>query len=343
MKPEEDNSSKLATLVKNINASFGDRAIMKLGDATGMEIETISTGALTLDLALGGGLPKGRIVEIYGDTGSAKTSLALHAIAESQKNGDKVAFIDTEYALDPTYAKAIGVDVDEMFISQPSSAEESLEILIKLVESNMFGIVVVDSVAALVPRAELEGEVGDSHMGLIARMMSQTMRKLTAILGKSKCVVIFINQERALIATGGYGPRLTTTGGNALKFYASIRIDATRIQTLKKGNDEYGIRIKAKVVKNKVAAPFKVGEYDVIFGQGISQLGCLVDLAETNGIVIRKGAWYSYNGENISQGRDNLVKTLEADPAMAKEMKAKVMLAIKPFVNEKGVVEVEEV
>ncbi|MEH2042229.1 recombinase RecA [Nostoc sp.] len=318
---DTSGKQKALTMVLNqIERSFGKGAIMRLGDATRMRVETISSGALTLDLALGGGLPKGRVIEIYGPESSGKTTVALHALAEVQRNGGIAAFVDAEHALDPTYAGALGVDIDNLLISQPDTGESALEIVDQLVRSAAVDIVVIDSVAALVPRAEIEGDMGDAHVGLQARLMSQALRKITGNIGKSGCTVIFINQLRQKIGVT-YGSPETTTGGNALKFYASVRLDIRRIQTLKKGTDEYGNRVKVKVAKNKVAPPFRIAEFDIIFGKGISTLGCVVDLAEETGIIIRKGAWYSYNGDNISQGRDNAIKYLEEKPEFAEEIK----------------------
>ncbi|WP_375511606.1 recombinase RecA [uncultured Nostoc sp.] len=318
---DTSGKQKALTMVLNqIERSFGKGAIMRLGDATRMRVETISSGALTLDLALGGGLPKGRVIEIYGPESSGKTTVALHALAEVQRNGGIAAFVDAEHALDPTYAAALGVDIDNLLISQPDTGESALEIVDQLVRSAAVDIVVIDSVAALVPRAEIEGDMGDAHVGLQARLMSQALRKITGNIGKSGCTVIFINQLRQKIGVT-YGSPETTTGGNALKFYASVRLDIRRIQTLKKGTDEYGNRVKVKVAKNKVAPPFRIAEFDIIFGKGISTLGCVVDLAEETGIIVRKGAWYSYNGDNISQGRDNAIKYLEEKPEFADEIK----------------------
>ena len=315
---------KALTLVLNqIERSFGKGAIMRLGDATRMRVETISSGALTLDLALGGGLPKGRVIEIYGPESSGKTTLALHALAEVQRNGGVAAFVDAEHALDPTYAAALGVDIANLLVSQPDTGEAALEIVDQLVRSAAVDIVVIDSVAALVPRAEIEGEMGDVHVGLQARLMSQALRKITGNIGKSGCTVIFLNQLRLKIGVT-YGSPETTTGGNALKFYASVRLDIRRIQTLKKGTDEFGNRVKVKVAKNKVAPPFRIAEFDIIFGKGISTLGCIVDLAEETGVIVRKGAWYSYNGENISQGRDNAIKYLEEKPEIAEIVQQQV-------------------
>ena len=318
-----DTSGKekaLNIVLNQIERSFGKGAIMRLGDATRMRIETISTGALTLDLALGGGLPKGRVIEIYGPESSGKTTVALHALAEVQKNGGVAAFVDAEHALDPTYAAALGVDIENLLVSQPDTGESALEIVDQLVRSAAVDIVVIDSVAALVPRAEIEGDMGDIHVGLQARLMSQALRKITGNIGKSGCTVIFINQLRQKIGIT-YGSPETTTGGNALKFYASVRLDIRRIQTLKKGTEEFGNRVKVKVAKNKVAPPFRIAEFDIIFGKGVSTLGCIIDLAEETSVIVRKGAWYSYNGDNISQGRDNAIKYLEEKPEFAAEIK----------------------
>ena len=313
----------LSLVLKQIEQSFGKGAIMRLGDATRMRVETISSGALTLDLALGGGLPKGRVIEIYGPESSGKTTLALHAVAEVQKGGGMAAFVDAEHALDPTYATALGVDIANLLIAQPDTGESALEIVDQLVRSAAVDIVVIDSVAALVPRAEIEGEMGDSHMGLQARLMSQALRKITGNIGKSGCTVVFLNQLRQKNGIS-YGNPETTTGGNALKFYASVRLDIRRIQSLKKGTAEFGNRVKVKVAKNKVAPPFRIAEFDIIFGSGISTLGCIVDLAEETEVIVRKGAWYSYKGENISQGRDNAIKYLEENPEVAQEIQQQV-------------------
>ncbi len=326
MATKTDNSDKnkaLNLVLTQIERNFGKGSIMRLGDATRMRVETISTGALTLDLALGGGLPKGRVIEIYGPESSSKTTLALHALAEVQKAGGIAAFVDAEHALDPVYAKALGVDIDNLLISQPDTGEAALEIVDQLVRSSAIEIIVIDSVAALVPRAEIEGEMGDSHVGLQARLMSQALRKIAGNMGKSGCTVIFINQLRQKIGVT-YGSPETTTGGQALKFYASVRLDTRRIQTLKKGTEEFGIRVKVKVAKNKVAPPFRIAEFDVIFGKGISTIGCLVDLAEETGVLVRKGAWYSYGGENISQGRDNAIKYMEEKPEVAQKVEEEV-------------------
>ncbi|MCL1471273.1 recombinase RecA [Argonema antarcticum] len=313
----------LNLVLKQIEQQFGKGAIVRLGDATRMRVETIPSGALTLDLALGGGLPKGRVIEIYGPESSGKTTVALHAIAEVQRSGGIAAFVDAEHALDPTYAAALGVDIENLLVSQPDNGESALEIVDQLVRSAAVDVVVIDSVAALVPRAEIEGDMGDSHMGLQARLMSQALRKITGNIGKSGCTVIFLNQLRQKIGVT-YGNPETTTGGNALKFYASVRLDIRRIQTLKKGAEEFGIRVKVKVAKNKVAPPFRIGEFDIIFGKGISTMGCIVDIAEEIGVIIRKGAWYSYNGENIAQGRDNAIRYLDENPPVGKAIQQQI-------------------
>ena len=318
-----DKQKALGLVLGQIERTFGKGSIMRLGDATRMKVETIPSGALTLDLALGGGIPKGRVVEIYGPESSGKTTLALHVLAEVQKAGGIAAFVDAEHALDPTYAAALGVDIENLLVSQPNTGEEALEIVDQLVRSAAIDLIVVDSVAALVPRAEIEGDMGDAHVGLQARLMSQALRKITGNIGKSGCTVVFLNQLRQKIGIS-YGNPETTTGGNALKYYASVRLDIRRIQTLKKGSEEYGNRAKVKVAKNKIAPPFRIAEFDIIFGKGISTLGCLVDLAEETGVLTRKGAWYSYNGDNISQGRDNAIKYLEENPDFAVQVNALV-------------------
>jgi recombination protein RecA len=319
--PEKEKA--LNVVVGQLERTFGKGAIMRLGDAAQMKVETISSGAITLDLALGGGLPRGRVIEMYGPESSGKTTLALHAIAEIQKHGGVAAFVDAEHALDPVYAAALGVDTENLLVAQPDSGEMALEIVDQLVRSSAVDLVVVDSVAALTPRAEIEGEMGDTHVGLQARLMSQALRKITANVSKSHCTVIFLNQLRQKIGVT-YGNPEVTTGGNALKFYASVRLDIRRIQTLKKGTEEFGIRAKVKVAKNKVAPPFRIAEFDILFGRGISQLGCLVDLAEETGVIVRKGAWYSYNGENVGQGRDNTITYLSEKPDVAQEIEALV-------------------
>ncbi|MFZ4566759.1 MAG: recombinase RecA [Prochlorococcaceae cyanobacterium] len=308
-----ERDKALGLVLNQIERNFGKGSIMRLGDASRMRVETLSTGALTLDLALGGGYPKGRVVEVYGPESSGKTTLTLHAIAEVQRRGGVAAFVDAEHALDPVYAAALGVDIENLLVSQPDTGEMALEIVDQLVRSAAVDIVVVDSVAALTPRAEIEGEMGDLAVGSQARLMSQAMRKITGNIGKSGCTVIFLNQLRQKIGVT-YGSPETTTGGNALKFYASVRLDIRRIQTLKRGTEEYGIRAKVKVAKNKVAPPFRIAEFDILFGRGISTLGCLLDMAEETGVVVRKGAWYSFDGDNVGQGRDNTISWLEQNP-----------------------------
>lgn len=341
-----DKEKALNLVLNQIERTFGKGSIMRLGDATRMKVETISTGAITLDLALGGGLPKGRVIEIYGPESSGKTTLALHAVAEVQKAGGVAAFVDAEHALDPTYSAALGVDIANLLVSQPDNGEAALEIVDQLVRSSAVDIVVIDSVAALVPRAEIEGEMGDNQVGLQARLMSKALRKVAGNIGKSGCTVIFLNQLRQKIGVT-YGSPEVTTGGNALKFYASVRLDIRRIQTLKKGSEgEYGIRAKVKVAKNKVAPPFRIAEFDIIFGSGISRLGCLVDLAEQTGVITRKGAWYSYNGDNIAQGRDNTVKYLEENSEFAanvdKQVREKLDMGAVVQANSVSPVEIEE-
>ena len=320
---QKDKQKALSLALQQIEKSFGKGAIMRLGDGSRIRVETVPSGALTLDLALGGGLPKGRVVEIYGPESSGKTTVALHAIAEVQKRGGIAAFVDAEHALDPAYAAVLGVDVQNLLVSQPDHGEAALEIVDSLVRSAAVDIIVVDSVAALVPKAEIEGDMGDAHMGLQARLMSQALRKITGNISKTGCIVIFLNQLRQKIGVT-YGNPETTTGGNALKFYASVRLDVRRTQTLKKGTEEFGIRVKAKVAKNKVAPPFRIAEFDIIFGKGISQAGCILDIAEQVGIVKRKGAWYSYEGENIAQGRENTLQYLEENPTLREAIEQQV-------------------
>lgn len=339
-----EKQKALDLVMKNVEKTFGKGAIMRLGDATRMQIETISSGALTLDLALGGGLPRGRVIEIYGPESSGKTTVALHAISQIQKTGGVAAFVDAEHALDPVYAAALGVDISELLVSQPDSGEMALEIVDQLVRSSAVDLVVVDSVAALTPRAEIEGDMGDSHMGLQARLMSQALRKITSNIAKSGSTVIFLNQLRQKIGVT-YGSPEVTTGGNALKFYASVRLDIRRIQTLKKGTDMYGIRAKVKVAKNKVAPPFRIAEFDILFGQGISTMGCLVDMAEETDIIVRKGAWYSYDGSNIGQGRENTIQYFLDNPEFAqdveKQVRQKLELGSKVSANSITTVEIE--
>jgi len=299
--------------VEQIERQFGQGSIMKLGEGMKVAVETIPTGSLSLDLALGGGIPKGRIVEIYGPESSGKTTLALHAVAEVQKQGGLAAFIDAEHAVDPEYAAKIGVNLDDLLISQPDTGEQALEICETLVRSSAVDIVVVDSVAALVPRAEIEGDMGDSHMGLQARLMSQALRKLTGVIAKSKTTVIFINQLRMKIGVM-FGNPETTSGGNALKYYASVRLDIRRTEALKDGDNVIGNHVKVKVVKNKIAAPFKIAEFDIMYNEGISTAGDLIDLAVKDGLINKAGAWYSYNDEKIGQGREAAKQFLKDHP-----------------------------
>jgi recombination protein RecA len=312
-----DKQKALEAALAQIDRAFGKGSAMKLGSREAIQIETISTGSLGLDIALGvGGLPRGRVVEIYGPESSGKTTLALHAIAEAQRNGGAAAFVDAEHALDPVYAKKLGVDVDELIVSQPDTGEQALEIVDTLVRSNAIDVLVVDSVAALVPRAEIEGEMGDSHVGLQARLMSQSLRKLTGSISKSNCLVIFINQLRMKIGVM-YGNPETTTGGNALKFYASVRLDIRRTGQIKDRDDIVGNTTRVKVVKNKVAPPFKQVEFDIMYGQGISKLGEILDLGVKAGIVEKSGAWFSYDSVRIGQGRENAKTYLGENPEVA--------------------------
>ena len=301
---------------------------MKLGDNRTMQVEAVSTGSLSLDLALGiGGLPRGRIVEIYGPESSGKTTLALHCIAEGQKKGGQAAFIDVEHALDPIYAKALGVDIDSLLVSQPDTGEQALEITEALVLSGALDVVVVDSVAALVPRAEIEGEMGDAHVGLHARLMSQAMRKLAGAISKSNCVVIFINQLRLKVGVV-YGNPEVTTGGNALKYYASVRIDIRKTETLKNGSEQIGSRTRARVVKNKVAPPYREAEFDIMYGEGISRTGELLDLAVKHDVVQKSGAWFSYGDVRLGQGRDNSKLYFKNNPELAKEVEEKLLAVL---------------
>ena len=314
----------LQDALAQIEKAYGKGAVMKLGDTTNLNIEAISTGSVSLDMALGiGGLPKGRIIEIYGPESSGKTTVALHAVAEAQKNGGEAAFIDVEHALDPDYAQALGVDIDSLLVSQPDTGEQALEICEALVRSNAIDIVVVDSVAALVPKAEIEGLMGDSHVGLHARLMSQALRKLTACIAKSNCAVIFINQLREKVGVV-YGNPEVTTGGRALKFYASVRIEIRRAEKLKIGTEIIGSRTKAKIVKNKVAPPFKEAEFDIMYGEGISKVGELVDLGVTCDVIKKSGAWFSYNDQKIGQGRENVKVYLTEHPELMAEIEEKI-------------------
>ena len=322
----DDNKKKaLEAAILKLEKDFGKGAVMKLGDpAAQVVVETVPTGSLSLDIALGlGGVPKGRVIEIYGPESSGKTTVALHMIAEMQKQGGIAGFIDAEHALDPVYAKNIGVNIDELYISQPDSGDQALEITETMVRSGAMDIIVVDSVAALVPRQEIEGDMGDSHVGLQARLMSQALRKLTPVISKSNCVVIFINQLREKVGVM-FGSPETTTGGRALKFYSSIRLDVRRIETLKQGGEMIGNRTRIKIVKNKIAPPFKEAEFDIMFGKGISKEGDIVDLAASVDIVNKSGAWYAYNGDKIGQGRENAKIYLAEHPEIMKELEEKV-------------------
>lgn len=321
----EEKLRALDAAISQIEKQYGKGSVMKLGDPNiNMNIETVPTGSISLDIALGlGGLPKGRIIEIYGPESSGKTTVALHAVAEVQKRGGIAGFIDAEHALDPVYAKNIGVDIDNLYISQPDSGEQALEITETMVRSGAVDIVIVDSVAALVPKAEIDGDMGDSHVGLQARLMSQALRKLTAVISKSNCIVIFINQLREKVGVM-FGNPETTTGGRALKFYSSVRLDVRRIEALKQGGEVVGNRTRIKVVKNKIAPPFREAEFDIMFGQGISKEGDLLDLASNINVVQKSGAWFAYEGEKIGQGRENAKAYLKENPAICEEIERKV-------------------
>lgn len=322
---KEDKLKALDAALTQIEKAYGKGAVMKLGDSSAhMNIETVPTGSLSLDIALGlGGVPKGRVIEIYGPESSGKTTVALHMVAEVQKRGGIAGFIDAEHALDPVYAKNIGVDIDNLYISQPDNGEQALEITETMVRSGAIDIVIVDSVAALVPKAEIDGDMGDSHVGLQARLMSQALRKLTAAISRSNCIVIFINQLREKVGVM-FGNPETTTGGRALKFYSSVRMDVRRIETLKQGGEMIGNRTRIKVVKNKIAPPFKEAEFDIMFGKGISREGDILDLAAKEGIVEKSGAWYAYNGAKIGQGRENSKMYLQNNPEVRDEIERKV-------------------
>ena len=324
-----DKQTALQQALTQIEKQYGKGSVMRLGQNTVMNVEAIPTGSLGLDLAIGvGGLPKGRIVEIYGPESSGKTTLALHCIAEAQKNGGEAAFIDAEHALDPVYSKALGVDIDRLLVSQPDNGEDALSITEALVRSGAVDVVVVDSVAALVPRAEIEGEMGDSHVGLHARLMSQALRKLTGVVGKSNTLVIFINQLREKVGVV-YGNPEVTTGGRALKFYSSVRIEVRKQEAIKVGGELVGSRTKVKVVKNKVAPPFKEAFFDIMYGKGISKLGELVDLGVDYGIIKKSGAWFSYGEIRLGQGRDNVKALFENEPELAKEVEEKINEAVR--------------
>lgn len=324
----EDKNKALATALSQIEKQFGQGAVMRLGENIGMQVEHIKTGSISLDRALGiGGMPKGRIVEIYGPESSGKTTLALHVVAQAQKAGGTAAFIDVEHALDPVYSKALGVDIDSLLVSQPDTGEQALEITEALVRSGAIDVVVIDSVAALVPKAEIEGEMGDSHVGLHARLMSQSLRKLAGAISKSNCIAIFINQLRDKIGVI-YGSSETTTGGRALKFYASVRIDVRKTETIKVGGEMIGSRTRAKVVKNKVAPPFREAEFDIMYGKGISHIGEIVDLGLKFDILKRSGAWFYYGDTRLAQGRDNTKALFEENIELANEVEAKIVAAM---------------
>lgn len=322
---KEDKLKALDAAIAQIEKQYGKGSVMKLGDnSANMNVETVPTGSLSLDIALGlGGLPKGRIIEVYGPESSGKTTVALHCVAEVQKRGGIAGFIDAEHALDPVYARNIGVDIDNLYISQPDCGEQALEITETMVRSGAVDIVVVDSVAALVPKAEIDGDMGDSHVGLQARLMSQALRKLTAVISKSNCIVIFINQLREKVGVM-FGNPETTTGGRALKFYSSVRLDVRRIESLKQAGEIVGNHVRVKVVKNKIAPPFREAEFDIMFGQGISREGDVLDLAVNAGIVNKSGAWYAYEGDKIGQGRENAKNYIHENPAFFDMLEAKV-------------------
>ena len=320
----EEKKKALDTAISQIEKNFGKGTIIKMGENPKMNVSAVSTGSLSLDIALGvGGLPKGRIVEIYGPESSGKTTLALHAIAEVQKKGGEAAFIDAEHALDPEYAKHLGVNIDDLLVSQPDSGEQALEICDALVRSGAIDIVVIDSVAALVPQQEIDGDMGASHVGLQARLMSQALRKLSGTIAKTNAIVIFINQLREKVGVV-YGNPETTTGGRALKFYASVRIEIRKSESLKDGTDVYGNRVKCKVVKNKVAPPFKTAEFDILYGTGISKASEILDMGVEMGLIEKSGAWFYYNGNRLAQGRDNARAAIENDPAFEAELEAKI-------------------
>lgn len=322
---KNDKLKALEAALGQIEKQYGKGAVMKLGDPSAqMNVETIPTGSLSLDIALGlGGIPKGRIIEIYGPESSGKTTVTLHMVAEVQKRGGIAGFIDAEHALDPIYAKNIGVDIDNLYISQPDNGEQALEITETMVRSGAIDIIIVDSVAALVPKAEIDGDMGDSHVGLQARLMSQALRKLTAVISKSNCTVIFINQLREKVGVM-FGSPETTTGGRALKFYSSVRLDVRRIESLKQGGEVIGNRTRVKVVKNKIAPPFKEAEFDIMFGEGISVVGDILDLAANCDVINKSGAWYAYEGNKIGQGRENAKQYLKDNPAICEEVTKKV-------------------
>ncbi len=324
MKMQDERQKALEAALSKIEKDFGRGAVMKMGESVEMNVESIPTGSLSLDIALGvGGVPKGRIIEIYGPESSGKTTLALHMVAEAQKRGGIAGYVDAEHAMDPQYAHNVGVDIDNLYISQPDNGEQAMEIAETMVRSGAMDIVVIDSVAALVPKAEIEGEMGDSHVGLQARLMSQALRKLAGAISKSKCIVVFINQLREKIGVM-FGNPETTTGGRALKFYASVRLDVRRIETLKQNGNFIGNRTRVKVVKNKVAPPFKEAEFDIMYGTGISHVGDVLDLAAAEDIVVKSGSWYNYNDERLGQGRENTKNFLSEHPDLLAEIESKV-------------------
>ncbi len=338
-KAKADKAKNLDTAMSQIERQFGKGAIMRLGTDEIRQIECIPTGALSLDLALGiGGVPRGRVVEIFGPESSGKTTLALHIVAEAQRNGGTAAFIDAEHALDPIYARAIGVDIDDLLISQPDTGEQALEIADMLIRSGALDVVVIDSVAALVPRAELEGDMGDTHMGLQARLMSQALRKLAGTINRSNTTAIFINQLREKIGVM-FGSPETTPGGRALKFYATVRIDIRRIEAIKVGTENIGNRVRTKIVKNKVAPPFRLAEFDIMFGEGISREGSLIDVAVEHGIVNKAGAWYTYDGDQLGQGREKAKDYLRQNPQLSMQLQDEVLRAVGVIVDEEAGVE----
>ena len=338
-----EKKKALEMAMSQIEKQFGKGSVMKLGEFKAMEVEAISTGALSLDMALGiGGVPRGRIIEVFGPESSGKTTLALHVVAEAQKLGGEAAFIDAEHALDPVYAKHLGVDIDNLIVSQPDTGEQALEITESLVRSGALDVIVVDSVAALVPKAEIDGDMGDSHMGLQARLMSQALRKLAGAINKSKTVLIFINQLREKIGVM-FGNPETTTGGRALKFYASVRLDIRRIENIKQDGEVTGNRVRVKVIKNKVAPPFREAEFDIVYGEGISKAGNILDMAVNMDIIEKSGSWFSYNGERIGQGRENVKKLLQDNPKMLEEVDAKVRANFKKGFEESLGEEIPEI
>ncbi len=327
---DDNRKQALAAALQQIERQFGKGAIMRMGDGTAADVQTVSTGSLTLDTALGiGGLPRGRVVEVYGPESSGKTTLTLHAIAECQKTGGTTAFVDAEHALDPIYAEKLGVNVEDLLVSQPDTGEQALEITDMLVRSGAVDMVVIDSVAALTPKAEIEGDMGDSHVGLQARLMSQALRKLTGNIKRSNCMVVFINQIRMKIGVM-FGSPETTTGGNALKFYSSVRLDIRRIGALKRGDEVVGNQTRVKVVKNKLAPPFKQAEFEILYGEGISREGELIELGVSNNLVDKSGAWYSYNGDRIGQGKENARQFLKDNPEMAADIEGKLRAEMMP-------------